>query len=212
MRAQHAKNKTPHNNWGACKGEKSRTNTTHTQKKPVGESMSLIASAAFSARPSCSRPIATLMETTARMRPVSIHSCKPAVTTHATSSTQMSTLLSCAQSLARNDGFFGGVSALGPYLFLVFYLRLRAAPRLLSGGVSEWRRAVAAGVAAWQRGGGGFFGGSESTGTHFLIWLITAQETSLEQKRARAFACVRAWGGKKSRSAARSARTHNRLL
>lgn len=127
--------------------------------------MALMASAAFSALPSCMSPIMTLTVTTPMIRPNSIlqqekqqqwqqhqqwqhrpaavaarrqksagraasilcgdvrcdtrmrgthHSCNPATTTAAASRMKMSTLLSCAHSLAKKPGFFGGVSALGP--------------------------------------------------------------------------------------------------
>ena len=69
-----------------------RSATTGRRRRPT---RTLIASAAFSALPSCAMPIATLITTTAAMRIVSAHAWKPASTIAAPISTQMSALLIC---------------------------------------------------------------------------------------------------------------------
>mmetsp|Transcript_41040 Transcript_41040/g.122536 ORF Transcript_41040/g.122536 Transcript_41040/m.122536 type:complete len:344 (+) Transcript_41040:1160-2191(+) len=79
------------------------------------ESMALMASAAFSALPSWSRPMEMLMTTTARMSAISIHCCSAATMIHDDRRIQIMTLFICSHSFTKKEGFLGGVSAFLPY-------------------------------------------------------------------------------------------------
>jgi len=80
----------------------------------VGDIMALIASAAFSALPSCAMPMATLMTTTATMRPTSGQAWKPASTAAAPMRTQMSALLIWSQRRSRKVFLATSVILFGP--------------------------------------------------------------------------------------------------